>query len=31
MAVGMIAYHLWEVRNAAPAELSLAPASAKDG
>ena len=31
MAVGMLAYHLWEVRNAAPAELALAPASAKDG
>ncbi len=31
MAVGMLAYHLWEVRDAAPAERALAPASAADG
>ncbi len=31
MAVGMIAYHLWEVRGAAPAERALAPAGVVDG
>jgi len=31
MAVGTIAHHLWEVRDAAPAERALAPASAADG
>ena len=31
MAVGMIAYHLWEARGTAPAERALAPAGAMDG